>query len=289
MFMFRIGEFSRIAQVPGSLLRYYDSIDLFSPTQVDEWTGYRYYSAQQLPDLNRILTLKELGLPLEQIRRMLDDDITSEEIRAMLTLRKSQIEESLEEELGRLRTIESRLQQLERVGEGPATDVVIKTIPKQHALLMRRTFRDLPEGVRTLGEVNQIVTQAFDRSVLGNLVVIMQGEVLEPGNRDVELGYTLEKPATEPVALPSGLVLKPTLLPEIPTAITTARVGGPENAHVGYGSLGTWAEANGYRLVSPGREVFLVPPRPGHQDETIVEIQYPAERVAEEATSLADR
>ena len=51
-------------------------------------------------------------------------------------------------------------------------------------------------------------------------------------------------------------MLKPTLLPEISTAITTARVGGPENAHVGYGSLGTWVEANGYRLVSSGREVY---------------------------------
>ena len=285
--MFRIGEFSRIAQVPGSLLRYYDSIDLFSPERVDDWTGYRYYSAQQLPQLNRILTLKELGLPLEQIRRMLHDDITPEEIRAMLTLRKTQIEQTLEQELGRLRTIESRLQQLERTDLGPATEVVVKAVPEQHALLLRHTFSSQQEGLRTMGEMIRTVNENLDRSTLGNIVVVMHDETLEPGNRDVELGYALSKPPSEPLALPSGPVLTPTTLPDIPTAITTARVGAPENAHVAYGSLGSWAEANGYRLVSPGREVFLVPPKPGHQDETIVEIQYPAERIPEAETTLA--
>jgi DNA-binding transcriptional MerR regulator len=49
--MFRIGEFSKIAQVPGSLLRYYDEIGLLEPAHTDPATGYRYYSAKQLPRL----------------------------------------------------------------------------------------------------------------------------------------------------------------------------------------------------------------------------------------------
>ena len=47
--MFKIGEFSKIAQVSGCLLRYYDDIDLFKPQHIDRWTGYRYYTADQLP------------------------------------------------------------------------------------------------------------------------------------------------------------------------------------------------------------------------------------------------
>ena len=65
--MFRIGEFSKIAQVSGRLLRYYDEIGLFKPEHIDEASGYRLYSVRQLPDLNCILALKELGLTLEQI------------------------------------------------------------------------------------------------------------------------------------------------------------------------------------------------------------------------------
>ena len=81
--MFRIGEFSKIAQVSGSQLRYYDEICLLKPARIDEWTGYRYYSAEQLPDLNRILALKELGLTLEQIQRMLADEVSVDELRGM--------------------------------------------------------------------------------------------------------------------------------------------------------------------------------------------------------------
>lgn len=69
--MFTVGEFSKIAQVAKRLLRYYDQIGLFSPENVDDWTGYRSYSTYQLPQLNCILALKELGLSLEQIRLML--------------------------------------------------------------------------------------------------------------------------------------------------------------------------------------------------------------------------
>jgi DNA-binding transcriptional MerR regulator len=41
-------------------------------------TGYRYYCAAQLPDLNRILAMKELGLTLEQIKRLVEDDASAE-------------------------------------------------------------------------------------------------------------------------------------------------------------------------------------------------------------------
>ena len=67
--------------------------------------------------------------------------------------------------------------------------------------------------------------------------------------------------------------------PELPTAVTAARVGGLEGSHETYGALGTWAEANRYRLVAPSREIFLAAPRSGHLDEMIAEIQFPAEAV----------
>ena len=56
--MFQIGEFSQIARVSARLLRYYESLGLLKPVRTDFTTGYRYYSASQLPRLNRILALK---------------------------------------------------------------------------------------------------------------------------------------------------------------------------------------------------------------------------------------
>ena len=60
--MFRIGEFSKLARVTARQLRYYDEYGMLQPAHIDAETGYRYYSATQLPRLHRILALKELGL-----------------------------------------------------------------------------------------------------------------------------------------------------------------------------------------------------------------------------------
>jgi DNA-binding transcriptional MerR regulator len=67
--MFKIGEFSKFSQVTVKTLRYYDQIGLLKPAEVDRFTGYRYYSVDQLPRLNRILALKDLGLSLTGANR----------------------------------------------------------------------------------------------------------------------------------------------------------------------------------------------------------------------------
>ena len=129
--MFKIGEFSKIAQVSHRLLRYYDEIDLFKPTYIDPATGYRFYMAEQIPRLNRILALKDLGLSLDQVARFLDDNILPQEIRGMLNLKKSQIEQDLRDDLQRLRNVEARLKHIEFEDEIGDIDIILKTIPPQ--------------------------------------------------------------------------------------------------------------------------------------------------------------
>ena len=53
--MIKIGDFARLSQVSVVTLRYYDEMDLLKPVKVDSFTGYRFYSADQLPRLNRLL------------------------------------------------------------------------------------------------------------------------------------------------------------------------------------------------------------------------------------------
>src|SRR5678815_5514300 len=93
--MIKIGEFSKLVQVPVATLRYYDQVGLLKPVEVDNFTGYRYYSASQLPRLHRILALKGLGFSLEQIGAALDDGLTPEQMRGMLKLRHAQINQEL--------------------------------------------------------------------------------------------------------------------------------------------------------------------------------------------------
>ena len=68
--MFKIGDFSRLAQVSVRMLRHYDKLGLLTPSHIDRFTGYRYYTIDQLPRLHRIIALKDLGLSLEQIGQL---------------------------------------------------------------------------------------------------------------------------------------------------------------------------------------------------------------------------
>ncbi len=66
--MYKIGELSKLCNIPVKTLRYYDSEGLLCPEKIDSLTGYRYYSAAQLSDCYRILAMKELGFTLDEIR-----------------------------------------------------------------------------------------------------------------------------------------------------------------------------------------------------------------------------
>src|SRR3954467_1532916 len=120
--MIKIGEFSKMVQVSVPTLRYYDQVGLLKPVEVDRSTGYRYYSASQLPRLHRILALKGLGFSLEQIAAMLEG-VTSEQMRGMLLLRQAQINQQIVEAQSQLTEVEARLQQIEREEQVSAYDV----------------------------------------------------------------------------------------------------------------------------------------------------------------------
>ena len=70
----KIGEFSRLMQVTIKTLRHYEQKELLIPDEVDEWTGYRYYSIGQMLKLNSIRKLQQLGFTLEEIRDLYDNE-----------------------------------------------------------------------------------------------------------------------------------------------------------------------------------------------------------------------
>ena len=94
--MIRIGDFSKLSRVSIKALRLYDEMGLLKPVEVDRFTGYRYYEFDQLPRLYRILALKDLGFSLEAISRLLEGEVSVEQMRGMLKLRQAEIDISLE-------------------------------------------------------------------------------------------------------------------------------------------------------------------------------------------------
>ena len=69
--MYKIGELSKLCNISVKTLRYYDSVGLLIPDEIDKFTGYRYYSAAKLSELYRIIALKELGFSLDDIKKQI--------------------------------------------------------------------------------------------------------------------------------------------------------------------------------------------------------------------------
>lgn len=275
--MFTVGEFSKIAQVSARLLRYYDKIGLFTPEKVDSWTGYRYYSAYQLPQLNRILALKELGLSLDQIKRLIENDVSSDEIRGMFTMQKMQLERQLQEGVARLRLIEARLRHIDSDGDMQDFDVVVKPLPAQRYLSIRKVFPSPFHALPTIAEL--LLPEHLSKKAFGHMMVVLFGDSFAVENVEMEIGFLYSGKKDSSIMLSNGYQMQVRELEAIETAVTAVRVGVYENSYLSYGALGTWVEDNGYRFSGPAREVFLVPPMPGRREKAVVEVQFPVEQV----------
>jgi DNA-binding transcriptional MerR regulator len=275
--MFRIGEFSRIARVSARLLRYYDELGLLRPGVVDSSTGYRYYTSAQLLRLNRILVLKDLGLSLEQIGGVIDQEASADQLRAMLEVRRADAERSLAEESARLRQIEARIAQLETGAD--VDDVLIRAEPARRIVALRTTVGSFVEARHIIGELARTLPGKLPRAALGQIIGIAHSPEFEPDAIDVELGYVLngELPPDLP-SLPHG-PLTVRELPPVAHMVACVRVGLPEHAHLITGRIGRFVELNGFRLAGPSREVFLRLPRAERMEESVVEMQFPVERV----------
>jgi len=69
--MFTIGEFSRATHLSVKALRHYDDIGLLVPADVDPSTGYRHYQARQVPSAHLIKRLRDLEMPLPEVKDVL--------------------------------------------------------------------------------------------------------------------------------------------------------------------------------------------------------------------------
>lgn len=109
--LFTIGEVSKLFDINIKTLRYYDEINLFKPIFIDKFNKYRYYSADQFEQLNTIMYLKALGMPLNKIKFHLSTR-SIDNIRQLLEEQKKITVEKIKELQYIERKIENRLKQI---------------------------------------------------------------------------------------------------------------------------------------------------------------------------------
>lgn len=109
---FTISEFAKLRNININSLRYYEKLGLLKPAIVDEKTGYRYYSAEQVSLLNKIILCIQLGIPLKEMVTFLDEEGN---LQSQKLLEQGRIiaQKRIEEMQNNLNYIESSLKNIE--------------------------------------------------------------------------------------------------------------------------------------------------------------------------------
>ena len=261
--MFKIGDFSHIARVSTRTLRYYDQIGLFNPAHVDEQSGYRLYSADQLPDLNRILALRDMGFGLEEIRPLLGRGVSTDELRGMLALRRSAVEREIEDQIGRLRLIETRIEAID-IGE-PDVELIERHEPSRHFLSIREQCSEARHAIEVMTEIAQVAGTSRGLAALWL-------SSYSDAQLDVRIGI-LDIP--EPtLQLRDGRELEMSTLAAT-DVVSITRTGPPELAHALYGAVGRLLEDRHRSIAGAIREIVHQLPDPERDVEPVVEVLFP--------------
>lgn len=189
--MYKIGELSKLCNISVKTLRYYDSVGLLIPDEIDQFTGYRYYSAAKLSELYRIIALKELGFSLDDIKKHItaeDDAGIIESLDAKLR-ELGEIMSNTEKQLKRIESIRNDLAQ----GERKMYNVIIRPTDGMRVAFVRRTFEAKSNA---LAEADKIASE-LPRSVLGKRKVIINYET-EHRESDFDLAACVEITASLP-------------------------------------------------------------------------------------------
>lgn len=160
---FSISETAKIVNLTPETLRHYDRINLVKPGKVDKWTGYRYYSMQDIVVLNTIRALRCMDLTLAEIKEILSYDDFNKIVSTL-----KQAEKNADEKIAELIYAKNKIQRARvyyenKLTEEQAAPSPVKYLPKRTILLSdtmsapslenlwnyhKNFYRQLPESVR---------------------------------------------------------------------------------------------------------------------------------------------
>jgi DNA-binding transcriptional MerR regulator len=278
--MFRIGEFSRITRVTVDTLRYYDALGLLKPANVDPFTGYRHYSAKQLLSLNRILALKEIGFSLEEIARILQKNLTNDQLRGMLKAQLVRAESDIRAAELRQEHILARLKYLDLEDDMPAYEITLKSVETLTVAAIREVVPSLEQMPQRCSEMFDAIERWLRANNLpfGPSLSIYYNEGFTDTNIDTECAFILSEPGAVKAAIPNTPieVRKVEAVPMMASTIATddfyKKPGGLLPA---YNALARWIEDNGYQIAGPPRELFYGSVEGG---DLTAEVQFPVEK-----------
>ncbi|WP_211255727.1 MerR family transcriptional regulator [Actinocatenispora sera] len=243
-----IGDFSRATHLTIKMLRHYHQLGLLVPAEVDRRTGYRRYAADQLPSAQVIARFRELGMPLDQIGRLLataDPRDRNERITAHLR--------QVEDELERTRHTVAGLRSMLAGPTDQTGNVRLRRIPAVRAAAITEV-------------VNAGDAVAWLQGAVGELTAILAAQRVSPtgpaGGIYADEVFTRHR-GRATIFVPCAAGIQPIgrvtahLVPPAEVAVMT-HCGPPTEVAGTYAALAGYVARHAVPVAGPIREYYLV-------------------------------
>ena len=272
--MFKIGEFSKLTQVSIRMLRYYDEIGILKPANIDSFTGYRMYSADQIPLLQKIILLRDAKFSTAEIKDII---LGNKELNIVdeLQKKKMQINKEIEIEKLRIEKINNAINEIRKKNFKIHCNISFKKVDKIFIVSTRDIIPTyFHEGVlwnRLCAFINK-ENISIKQGMYNNIAIYHDIEHKDK-NVDVEVGIVVDKLGEN-----KGKFIYREV--EAVEKMAYAMVYGPyENLAKAYEMLAYYLESHNEKMAAgPSRQICHIGvDDTNNPEEYLTEIQIPLE------------
>jgi len=248
--MLKIGDFSKLGRVTVKTLRYWDEIGLLKPDHIHPENGYRFYSISKLAMVHEILSLKELGLYLEDIQQVLKGGLDHDEWITLLRSRRNSLTDDM-------RLCETRIQKIDRMIETAEKEtrmptIAIRELPEVIVASHRTTIPDYNALFKVVPPLGDIMRKQGAECRIPEYCfnIYHDGEY-----REKDIDVEICEAVNEFCENGEGIIYKK--VDAVPTAAVIMHKGSYDSLRKSYSEILAWIEDNGYEIVDNPRESYI--------------------------------
>ena len=268
--MLKIGDFSKLSRVSIRMLRHYDQMGLLVPENIDPLTGYRYYSEAQLPLVNRIHALKDMGFGLSMISEILQTYDDPLELRQYLMLKQKEMGEEAQKIQRQLLLLETAIDRLRKDEDFMEYNVTLKEIPQRYVASLRKIIPAYDKEGKLWEQLSrEISSQHTQFANPCYSLSVFHDEGYKENDVDVEIQIAVQGTCqnTEHVIFKT--------VPAITVASATYQ-GSYDQLTAVNQSVANWVKDNHYEFSGPMFTIYHVSPaQTQNPDELVTEVCYP--------------
>ena len=271
--MFKIGEFSRLVRVSPRMLRHYEKCGLLYPAEINKYTGYRQYSAGQIPLLTKIATLRDMGFSIEEIGDTLPHFDDHAYMGRILRTKMATVKSTIEAEQEKLELLTQMSDTVRKEHNIMVFEVKMEKLPAIKVLSLRGTIPHYRDEGLLWEKLGKHIAESKIQCHSDGYSIYFDEEYKET-DPDVEIAIPVDVLGESK----GEFVFKE--YPEISQA-ATVRFSGPFDGGYDAASekLATWMEENGYAFAGYLRGHVIVSPDENSNPESwLAELQAPVEK-----------